>query len=134
MDSLIKEKLLASRSVAKEQAILMASSSSSEQLHEHLHAYVRAKYLLDPCEEEDNLDNLTDMSISKALKIDRSLLHDVDIAAECTGSTSRMRKKVLLIMSIQKDLKCELDAALTAQADTLTDLAQLIFTTIHSKE
>lgn len=133
MDDFVKEQLLASRAAAKEQAVRMEAARSPEELHEHLHAYVRAKYLLDPCEEDD-LDELTDMSIAKALKIDKALLHDVDIAAECTGSTSRMRKKVLLLMAIQKDLNCELDAALTAQADTLADLAQLIFTTIHSKE
>ena len=74
------------------------------------------------------------MSIARALKLDKDLMKEVDNAAECTGSTSAMRKKVLLIMSLQKSVGVELAPSATAQASTLKALAELIFTELKGNE
>ena len=111
----------------------MRNAQSSEELHQHLRDYVYAKYLLD-ASDEDDIDELTALSIARALKLDKDLMKEVDNAAECTGSTSAMRKKVLLVMSLQKSVGVELAPSATAQVSTLKALAELIFTELKGNE
>lgn len=127
----LKDKLLASARAAANAARGMRESQDAHELHRHLKAYVNAKFLLDDV-EEDSIDELVAMSIARALKLDKKLLAEVDNAAECTGSTSAMRKKVLLIMSLQKSIGFELDPSETASVETLEELADMIFR--HMKE
>ena len=93
MAQTLKEQLLASARAAAKAAAGMRNAQSSEELHQHLRDYVYAKYLLDASDEND-IDELTALSIARALKLDKDLMKEVDNAAECTGSTSAMRKKV----------------------------------------
>ena len=127
----LKEKLLASARAAADAGRGMRESQGAHELQRHLKAYVNAKFLLDDV-EEDSIDELVAMSIARALKLDKKLLAEVDNAAECTGSTSAMRKKVLLIMSLQKSIGFELDPSETAGVETLEELADMIFR--HMKE
>lgn len=133
MAQTLKEQLLASARAAAKAAAGMRNAQSSEELHQHLRDYVYAKYLLDTSDEDD-IDELTALSIARALKLDKDLMKEVDNAAECTGSTSAMRKKVLLIMSLQKSVGVELTPSATAQASTLKALAELIFTELKGNE
>ncbi len=128
----LKEKLLASRAAAREQVPAIKAAKTVEELHGCLRRYVLAKYLLED-DGEDRLDELTGMSVAQAAKLDRRLLEDVDTSQECTGSTSVMRKRVLLLMAMQKDFEVELDPGLAAEAATLRDLARMVFVGLHDR-
>ena len=44
-----------------------------------------------------------------------------------------MRKRVLLLMAMQKDFEVELDPGLAAEAATLRDLARMVFVGLHDR-
>lgn len=132
MEQGLKARLLASRAAAQACVPEVLAARSPEELHGHLRAYVQAKYLLDD-DPEDGIGELTARSIAKALSLDRSILEDVDTSQECTNSTSAMRKRVLLLMAMQKDFGVELDSAATARTETLADLAALVFDGLHGE-
>lgn len=126
MQESVKHKLLESKRICREQIPVIRAAQSPQVLHQALRKYVYAKYLLDD-DREDGIAELTKSSIARAIKLDKRLMEDVDMAAECTGSTSAMRKKVLLLMAMQKDFGVQLDPVQASDAETLAELAQLIY-------
>lgn len=129
-DSQIREKLLLSKQLANEQieALYAAEGISFQDLNERITVYIQAKFMLDPkeCEGVD-FQKLSELSLSKTMKISPELVKEFDTARSCAGATSALAKKTLLYLSIQKALKIELAAEKTPKVRTFEEFSALVW-------
>ena len=77
---------------------------------EHLRTFVFMRYSLVPsdCEETDDLDELTLISLSKSMKMSKDLVAEYEAGQNCDGATSATVKRSLLLMKIQRAFSVEL--------------------------
>ena len=61
------------------------------------------------------------------MKISRELVEEFDLARSCDGVSSHTAKMVLLFMALQKDLGIQFRPLETAEAETLDDIALLVW-------
>ena len=126
----IKEALLQSKRRAQEQIdrLFESRTVSFDFLNECITAYIQAKFLLEPsdCEGVD-FQKLSELSLSKSMKISPDLVKEFDTARSCAGATSAIAKKTLLYMSIQKALKIELAAEKTPKVHTFEGFSELVW-------
>lgn len=88
--------------------------------------FVGHKFMLSQSDfRSENLIELAKMSLAKRLEIPFSKIGNVDIA-DCSGATSSMTKKVLLIMAIEKELGLNFSGEESSKIDTITDLCQQV--------
>ena len=106
-----------------------------ELLHKELSGFIKSKFML--AEEDcttDNFDELTNISMSKSMKISKELVAQFDLAKSCDGVSSVMAKKVLLFMAIQRELNITLPADETANVITLHDISKMVYTAIETQK
>ena len=124
----IKELILTSKRVAAED---MAAIRSQQVLKKaffsrKLRDFVLHKYMLSPeMELPENFSALTELSLSRSMKISPELVKEFDLAKSCDGASSAMAKKVLLFLAIQRELGILLPAMASAQITTIQALADL---------
>ena len=82
--------------------------------------------------EDASFDALVEESLSHSMKIDPSLVAEFDTAKSCDGATSAMAKKVLLFMTLERELGLQLPALETARVKTLEDISQMVFRTMQN--
>ena len=89
--------------------------------------YVRDKFLLrqNDCVDGDLLV-LADISIRRTLKLRKEGVDIGDISAGCSGASSVIAKKVLLMKAAQEDFDISLTAEESAAIRTIEELAQFI--------
>lgn len=128
MEDRIRDLILQSKKGAEEEIRVIKEQDPPdyEFFREHLRSYVLKRFMLteEDCTTE-NFNELTDISLSKSMKISKDLVHEFDIARSCAGTTSAMAKRVLLLMSIQKAFGFEYPAKESAYIETLDDLCSL---------
>ena len=102
---------------------------------EHLRVFIMKKFALSTSdlEETDNLDDLAQMSVSKALKISKDLVADYEAGENCEGATSSDVKRTLLLVKIQKSLDTRLSLQELMGIETIEDVARAIWPHIDSK-
>lgn len=126
----IKERLLAANAAAAEQINFIRSGATKDYsvLFNHVRQYVMHKFLLteaDLC--TDNLFELAEISIANSTNIRRQDLAELDVSLNCTGESSVITKKVLLLLALQKGLAIQFSPDETADIETLPQLAAVIF-------
>ncbi len=72
-----------------------------------------------------------DISLAQSVKIDKSLLKEIDAAGGCDGADSVLAKIVLLFLAIQKDYHVKLDADALAALDSVKELVNHIFVNMN---
>lgn len=115
------------RARAEMDLILGENDATYEFFREHLRRFVMAKYSLDSsdCEETDNLERLSEISLSKALKVSRDLIADYEAGQNCEGATSATVKRSLLIVKIQRELSIKFSLQDLMEITTLDDVIRL---------
>lgn len=125
----VKALILSSKKVsaADMAEIKSAAPLTREHFARKLRDFVLHRYLLSPEDETlpEDFNTLTELSLSQSMKISPELVKEFDLAKSCDGATSAMAKKVLLFMTIQRELGIELPAAETARLKSLPQLADL---------
>ena len=120
---IVSSKRLAAADMAEIKAALPLTKAF---FADKLRCYVLHKYMLDPdMELPENFSELTDLSLSRSMRISPELVKEFDLAKSCDGASSAMAKKVLLFMAIQRELGIELPAIESARITSLADLAEL---------
>ena len=127
----IRRRLLRARKTAKTH---MDAICSADPLTYPLRQFILAKFLLDEegIPEDVGFDRLVEESLSHSMKIDPSLVAEFDTAKSCDGATSAMAKKVLLFMTLERELGLQLPALETARVKTLEDISQMVFRTMQN--
>ena len=97
-----------------------------EFVYEHLRKYILAKLLLSEDSEENGLMDLIEKSLANSMKLDRTILKELDTARTCDNMSSASTKKVMLLFAVRKDLKINPDAAALIARATLPELAKLV--------
>ncbi len=101
----------------------------------HIHNYVIYKFLLD--DEPDittrNLNELADLSVKKAGKLNSKEKELLDVSKHCGATTSSMTKKVLMFMALQEDMGVKISDQPTAWLETTDELAELIYRLSNNK-
>ena len=133
----IRQILLQSKQRAQEQIDRLFESSriSFEDLNRCMTAYIQAKFMLEPkdCEGVD-FQKLSELSLSRSMKISPELVKEFDTARSCAGATSAIAKKTLLYMSVQKALKIELAAEKTPKVHTFEEFSALVWDGMKKSE
>lgn len=89
--------------------------------------YVRDKFLLSPEDgEAEELMTLADLSLRKILRLKKEGKLLGDISRGCSGASSLITKKVLLMKAVQEDFKITLTPAQAAGIQTLEQLTAAI--------
>ena len=133
----IKELILTSKRVAAED---MAAIRSQQVLTKaffsrKLRDFVLHKYMLSPeMELPENFSALTELSLSRSMKISPELVKEFDLAKSCDGASSAMAKKVLLFLAIQRELGILLPAMASARITTIQGLADLAWEEMLASE
>jgi len=133
----VKELILSSKRTA---AADMAEIKESVPLEKEFFArklrdFVLHRYMLSPeAELPEDFNELTELSLSQSMRISPELVKEFDLAKSCDGATSAMAKKVLLFMTIQRELGIELPAMETARLKSLSQLADLAWNEMLSAE
>lgn len=126
-----KESILAKQraSQAEIDAILNDRALTFESFREHLRTFVLLKYALEPSdfEQTDNLSELAQISLSRALKVSKDLVADYEAGENCEGATSSDVKRTLLLVKIQKSLSVSLSLEELMQIETLDDVVRLVW-------
>lgn len=92
-----------------------------------VHNYVRDKFLLSPEDgEAEALMDLADLSLRKILRLKKEGKLLGDISRGCSGASSLITKKVLLMKAVQEDFKITLTPAQSAAIQTLEQLTAAI--------
>ena len=134
----VRRLLLNQKKAAAEQMKLIrgAKPLTYEFFHDCLRRYILEKYLLtdEDVPAGENFDEIVEISLSKSMKVSKSLVEQFDTAQSCDGATSAMAKKVLLFMAIQRDLGIELPATESARIKTMSDLTRLTFDTMKTSD
>ncbi len=118
----------AQNAAAREAAVIRAEEDPSpEFVYLHLKRYITSKFMLEEDCAEDNLIELAVLSLQRTMKLDRSMLRELDQAAPCDHATSESTKKVLLLYAIQKDLKIKPRPSDLTEAVTVRELAQVVY-------
>lgn len=132
----IRRRLLRARKTAKTHmdAICSADPLTYPLLKQELRQFILSKFLLDEegIPEDVGFDRLVEESLSHSMKIDPSLVAEFDTAKSCDGATSAMAKKVLLFMTLERELGLQLPALETARVKTLEDISQMVFRTMQN--
>jgi hypothetical protein len=98
------------------------------EIYDGIKEIVRIKYFLDADDMiTDHFNGLGEISIAKALGVDRSAVVGIDLEAKCNGTSSVMTKKILLIICINRELNIEIDPHTAAEITTISQLATAIF-------
>ena len=133
----IKAIILSSKKVAAADMaeIKAAMPLEKEFFRGKLRSFVLHRYMLsDEAGLPDDFNALTELSLSQSMKISPELVKEFDLAKSCDGATSAMAKKVLLFMTIQRELGIELPAMETARLKSLSQLADLAWNEmLHSE-
>lgn len=108
------------------QTILNGNNSDYAFVYQHIRNYILKKYVLSPEEPEENLKALAVISLSKMMKIDSSVLREIDLATPCDKATSESTKTALLLYSIQRDLNLPSNPREYAAVETIPELARYI--------
>ncbi|MBE6463738.1 MAG: hypothetical protein E7003_00130 [Eggerthellaceae bacterium] len=126
-----KESILAKQRASQAQidAILNDASLTYESFREHVRTFVMLKFALGQSdfEQTDNLSELAQISISKALKISKDLVADYEAGENCEGATSSDVKRTLLLVKLQKSLSVSLSLQELMQIETLEDVIRLMW-------
>lgn len=89
--------------------------------------YVRDKFLLsDGDGEASALMELADLSLRKILRLKKEGKLLGDISRGCSGASSLITKKVLLMKAVQEDFRIALSPAQSASIQTLEELTAAI--------
>lgn len=126
----IKEMLLQSRQSAARhlENIRQAVPLKRDVFDAEMRQYILCKYMLEGVEcNTDNFNELTELSLSRSMKVSKELVEEFDTAQSCDGATSAMAKKVLLFMNIERELNIQIPAEQSAKNITLEQLIALIW-------
>lgn len=121
----LQEMIKANEDLAnKEMQAILAEPLVFDTVYQHVKTYVRCRFLLlDEEFESESLVELSEFGLRKLLKLQKDEdLQEVSIT--CTGSSSKSRRKVLLMLAIRKELGFSWDPVESAQIETLSQLTE----------
>lgn len=101
---------------------------SYRQFYISLHQYVLGRLGLDQTEGENNLMELCKMSLQR---LNSSLTENQLLSSfsqtDCRRTSSIVKKKILLIMHLEKKLDIRLDDVISTEIDTMEELAETFY-------
>ncbi len=133
----IREMLINAQKKSAEQAALIKGQAylTREFFHKSLRNYILYRFMLDEKEcTSENMDEITEISLAKSAGISKELVQDLDIAKTCSGGSSAMTKKVLLLLAVQRDFDVYLPTEGTGNVRTLSDLSELVWNAMRERE
>ncbi|MBQ7573257.1 MAG: hypothetical protein IJT23_03275 [Clostridia bacterium] len=97
-----------------------------------LRGYILKKFLLDENCTADKISDLLDESIKKILILTNEEGFDMSDNPTCTGSSSKIEKKLLMLVKLKKDLGLEIGIDELVFYGTVTELSEKIYELLES--
>lgn len=103
-------------------------------LYFHLREYVKARFWLEEEDVEDeSLMALAEKSIANANNISLEEIEELD-APSCTGATAAISKKVLFLVTLEKQLDIKIPNNETVKNDSIENLSKIIYRELFGDE
>ena len=110
------------------EAIKTAPALTRELVRREVRGYIMAKFHLTQADcSTDSFRDLAGLSLSKSMRLSPELVREFDLARSCDGTSSQTAKMVLLFLALQRDLDIRFDPMATAEAETLSDIGDLVW-------
>jgi len=129
VDSIKDRIIIANREASAVMETIKSSPKlAKDEFYQLIRQYILIKFFLsDEACTEDNIIELSELSIQRVLKISKGNLKAADISVHCAGTSSVIDKKVLLLLAIQKQLGIKFNPDETSNAETIRQLSDLIY-------
>ena len=129
VDSIKDRIIIANREASAVMETIKSSPNlAKDEFYQLIRKYILIKFFLsDEVCTEDNIIELSELSIQRVLKISKGDLKAADISVHCAGTSSVIDKKVLLLLAIQKELGIKFNPDETSNAETIRQLSDLIY-------
>lgn len=127
-----KELLAGVQSAAREKDRYAAAYRSLddytvEMVYPILRAYILDRFMLTPAQcTSDKILDLADVSLRHILELKKQGLYRGDISRSCSGASSVIAKKVLLMKAVQDDFGVTMTPAQSAALETVGQLAAFL--------
>lgn len=105
--------------------------SNEEEFYDLLRKYILAKFLLDQDFPSDDINYLAESSIKRIIQLTKGNELDRSDAPTCTGSNSKVEKKILLFTKIRDELNADIMADQMILCRTVKDLAKMLYVCIQ---
>jgi hypothetical protein len=109
---------------------VMKQAGSAADFYKPMYTYILERFMLEPDTTETNLLLLAKESLRKqhaaAPLTEEQLLHSFS-RSDCRGTNSIIKKKVLLMMNLEKKLGVHIDDRKSADIETTVQLADALF-------
>lgn len=108
----------------------MKEAKDFETFYSNLTQYILQRYQLDEDTTEQNLLSLAKMSFFKQNPKSTLTTEELEKSvskSDCRGTNSIVKKKILLIMNLEKKLNVTLDDKTSTEIDTTMDLAKALY-------
>ena len=99
-----------------------------------LRNYILKKFLLDDEVKTDIISELLDKGIEKIAKLTNEKGFDLSDNPTCTGSSSKIEKKLLMLMKLKKELRLDIGIDSLVSYRTVTSLAENIYELLNDGE
>jgi len=124
---------LDAQQIAGKLRLIPSGDVGMPEVYSSIAEIVRIKYFLAQDDMiTDYFNGLGELSIAKALGMDRSAVAGIDLEAKCNGTSSVMTKKILLIIFLNKELDIGIDPHTSAEIVNLSQLATAVFDSLHN--
>lgn len=103
-----------------------AIQENKNEFDKALCRYIQCRYVLQQCPTlSDNLYTLASSSIGQAASLPAEVVRQLENESGCTGAKSPMIKKVLLILSLMREITGQLNEDTVSAIDTVQELSDL---------
>ncbi len=123
-----RERLIRANCLAEKEIASIKNNPKADKnvLERHLKNYTAYKLLLCDVEVEDTINEAIRESVARSLNVEKERLEKIDQPGGCDGLTAVLSKRVLLFMSIQKELGIKFPPEITAHIKTFDDLSGIV--------
>lgn len=137
-NGIIKRLTIANTLSKREVSVLKDLQNASPlDYFDHIYKYVIYKFLLDDDDnisDTHNLNELAQLSVAKAAKLNPNEVVLLDVSKHCGSTTSYMTKKILLFMSLSDEFDFKYPPYNTADIETTDELANIIYEKTRPKK
>jgi hypothetical protein len=99
---------------------------SVDAVYARVRSYLLLRFLLEPETDGDDILELADLSLARTSGPGRDGAASTDVSANCSGASSALSKKVLLLMALERDLGLDFSPEESVMIRTVRELAESI--------
>jgi hypothetical protein len=121
-------RILAAQAASRAQidSLKADENPSVDMVYARIRSYLLLRFLLEPETDGDDILELAALSVARTSGQGREGAAPADVSANCSGASSALSKKVLLLMALERDIGLDFSPEESVMIRTVRDLAESI--------